>query len=66
MNKLCMGPWLVSCKKFFIIPNDISSNCKDFGTETLNGTRNLTLQDIQTLAHFVNEERVETLPKTTQ
>ena len=34
--------------------------------ENLNGTRNLTQQDIQTPSHFVNEEISETLVATTQ
>ena len=33
--------------------------------ETLNETRNLTQQDIQTPSHFINEEIVETLATTT-
>ena len=34
--------------------------------ENLNGTRNLTQQDIQTPSHFTNEETVETIVTTTQ
>ena len=34
--------------------------------ENLNGIRNLTQQDIETPSHFINEERVETMPATTQ
>ena len=34
--------------------------------ENLNGTRNLTQQDIQTTSHFINEEVVETIVTTTQ
>ena len=34
--------------------------------ENLNGTRNLTQQDIQTPSHFINEEIVETIATTTQ
>ena len=34
--------------------------------ENLNGTRNLTQQDIQTPSHFINEETVETIVITTQ
>ena len=34
--------------------------------ENLNGTRNLTQQDIQTPSHFINEETVETIVTTTQ
>ena len=34
--------------------------------ETLKGIRNLKLQDIQNLSHFVIEEIVETIPTTTQ
>ena len=34
--------------------------------ENLNGTRNLTKQDIQTPSHFVNKEIVETIVATTQ
>ena len=34
--------------------------------ENLNGTRNLTQQDIQTPSHFLNEEIVETIVTTTQ
>ena len=34
--------------------------------ENLNGTRNLTHQDIQNLSHFVNEKIVETMLTTTQ
>ena len=34
--------------------------------ENLNGTRNLTQQDIQTPSHFINEEVVETIVTTTQ
>ena len=32
----------------------------------MNGTRNLTQQDIQTPSHFINEEIVETIVITTQ
>ena len=34
--------------------------------ENLNGTRNLTQQDIQTPSHFINEEIVQTIATTTQ
>ena len=34
--------------------------------ENLNGTRNLTQQDIQTPSHFINEEIVQTTVTTTQ
>ena len=34
--------------------------------ENLNGTKNLTQQDIQTPSHFINEEVVETIVATTQ
>ena len=34
--------------------------------ENLNGTRNLTQQDIQTPSHFINEEIVQTTATTTQ
>ena len=34
--------------------------------ENLNGTRNLTQQDIQTPSHIINEEIVETIITTTQ
>ena len=34
--------------------------------ENLNGTRNLTQQDIQTPSHFINEEVSETIVTTTQ
>ena len=34
--------------------------------ENLNGTRNLTQQDIQTPSHFINEEVVQTTVTTTQ
>ena len=34
--------------------------------ENLNGTRNLTQQDIQTTSHFTNEEIVHTTVTTTQ
>ena len=34
--------------------------------ENLNGTRNLTQQDIQTPSHFINEEIVQTTAATTQ
>ena len=34
--------------------------------ENLNGTRNLTQQDIQTPSHFINEKIVETTVTTTQ
>ena len=34
--------------------------------ENLNGTRNLTQQDIQTPSHFINKEIVETIVTTTQ
>ena len=34
--------------------------------ENLNGTRNLTKQDIQTPSHFINQEVVETIVTTTQ
>ena len=32
----------------------------------MNGTRNLTQQDIQTPSHFINEEVVETIVTATQ
>ena len=34
--------------------------------ETLNGTRNLTQQDIQIPSQFINKKIVETMPTTTQ
>ena len=34
--------------------------------ENLNGTRNLTQQDIQTQSHFTKEEIIETVTTTTQ
>ena len=34
--------------------------------KNLNGTRNLTQQDIQTPSHFINEEIVQTTATTTQ
>ena len=44
-----------------------SLNCTFLNTqEKLNGTRNLAQQDIQTPSHFVIEEIVRTMPRTTQ
>ena len=43
-----------------------SSNSTLVQQENLNGTRNLTQQDIQTPSHFINEEKVETIVTTTQ
>ena len=44
----------------------ISLNSNFVQQEKLNGTRNLTQQDIQTPSHFINEEIVETIVTTTQ
>ena len=44
--------------------NSLNSNIVQ--QENLNGTRNLTKQDIQTPSHFLNEEIVETIVTTTQ
>ena len=43
-----------------------SLNSVFISQDSLNGTRNLTQQDIQTPTHFVNREIVETMPTTTQ
>ena len=43
-----------------------SFNSTFINQENLNGTGNITQQDIQTPSHFVNEEIVETMPTTTQ
>ena len=42
-----------------------SFNSTFINQENLNGTGNITQQDIQTPSHFVNEEIVETMPTTT-
>ena len=44
--------------------NSLNSTVID--NENLNGTRNLTQQDIQTPSHFINEEIVQTTATTTQ
>ena len=50
--------------------NRTSKNCLFIAymnkQETLKGIRNLTQQDIQTPSHFESEEKVETIPTTTQ
>ena len=43
-----------------------SLNSTVIHNENLNGTRNLTQQDIQTPSHFINEEIVQTTASTTQ
>ena len=43
-----------------------SLNSTVIHNENLNGTRNLTRQDIQTPSHFINEEIVQTTATTTQ
>ena len=43
-----------------------SLNSTVIHNESLNGTRNLTQQDIQTPSHFINEEIVQTTATTTQ
>ena len=43
-----------------------SLNSTIIHNENLNGTRNLTQQDIQTPSHFINEEIVQTTTTTTQ
>ena len=43
-----------------------SSNSTFINQENLNGTKNLTQQDIQSPSNFVNEEIVETMPTTAQ
>ena len=43
-----------------------SLNSTEIINETLNGTRSLTQQDIQTPSHFINEEIVHTTATTTQ
>ena len=43
-----------------------SLNSTVIQNENLNGTRNLTQQDIQTPSHFINEEIVQTTVTTTQ
>ena len=43
-----------------------SLNSSIIHNENLNGTRNLTQQDIQTPSHFINEEIVQTTVRTTQ
>ena len=45
---------------------DNSLNSTVIQNENLNGTRNLTQQDIQTPSHFINEEIVQTTTTTTQ
>ena len=62
---------LTDTLKYNTIVNDRTSNNSLISNfiktqETLNGTINLTQQDIQTPSHFVNEEIVESLPTTTQ
>ena len=51
------------------LPDRRQNNCLNstiVPQENLNGTRNLTQQDIQTPSHFINEEIVETIVTTTQ
>ena len=43
---------------------DNSLNSTFINNDNLNGTRNLTQQDIQTPLHFVNEEIVQTITTT--
>ena len=45
---------------------DRTRNNTDIQQENLNGTRNLTQQDIQALSHLTNEEIVSTVVTTTQ
>ena len=51
---------------FLLDTRNISSNSRVIHNENLNGTRNLTQQDIQTPSHFINEEIVQTTATTTQ
>ena len=47
-------------------PRNNSLNSTVILNENLNGTKNLTQQDIQTPSHFINEEIVQTTVTTTQ
>ena len=49
---------------FYLIHESLNSTV--IHNENLNGTRNLTQQDIQTPSHFLNEEIVQTTVTTTQ
>ena len=51
---------------FLIDGQNNSLNSTVIQQENLNGTGNLTQQDIQTPSHFINEEIVETIVTTTQ
>ena len=52
--------------KFLPDTRNNSLNSTVIHNENLNGTRNLTQQDIQTPSHFINEEIVQTTATTTQ
>ena len=55
----------LNCNSFF--PEKTGNNSLNstfINNDNLNGTRNLTQQDIQTPSHFVNEEIVETITTT--
>ena len=52
--------------KFLPDTQNNSLNSTIIHNENLNGTRNLTQQDIQTPSHFINEEIVQTTATTTQ
>ena len=51
-----------------VLPDTQNNSIKStvIHNENLNGTRNLTQQDIQTPSHFINEEIVQTTVTTTQ
>ena len=56
----------LNCNSFLPDRQNNSLNSTVIQQENLNGTRNLTQQDIQTRSHFINEEIIETLVTTIQ
>ena len=56
----------LNCNTFLPDTRNNSLNSTVIHNENLNGTRNLTQQDIQTPSHFTNEEIVQTTVTTTQ
>ena len=56
----------LNCNTFLPDTRNNSLNSTVIHNENLNGTRNLTQQDIQTPSHFINEEIVQTTTTTQQ
>ena len=63
---LTIDATLLNYNTFLPDTRNNSLNSTVIHNENLNGTRNLTQQDIQTPSHFINEEIVQTTTTTTQ